>query len=559
MAKPLFPPPSQAKDELTKLLARIEKQFKVLDVRYRPPEGVAFHVSVKDDEIETRFESVRRDLVADGFVPFITREEGGVFILVGKMPARRFAPLWANHILFFATIATTILAGSTSWVFYTSQLPDTVGIGEALGAIFAPGNLALGGLTFALPLMLILGLHELGHYFMARRHGVKASLPFFLPLPPVISPLGTLGAFISVREPIPSRKALMDIGVTGPLVGFFVTIPVLLIGLQLTMMEQRPAPQDIGSAVGIGTSLLFAAIAMPFNIPESVQLHPTAFAGWVGLLVTSLNLLPASQLDGGHVARALFGDRSRYLSIASFVVLIILGIAFVSWWIFAIFILIFGLRHPPPLNDITPLDFRRKLMGWSGIIILVVAFVPVPMQAIEPTIDVAIEERGIGGWSREMDWNQTPSSIDFRVRNTGNTAFRVNVSLDEPPIFPWSLVGFVNDTGENKSTISRRLAVNETLNLSLRVQATWNSTTLNSTVLVRKIVVKREISETDMRPIKSQEVTFRIRKAGHEERVEPVDFLWPGVSISGAVPSRPPGTAFSSSVLTFSPSRRCAA
>ncbi|HLF06114.1 MAG TPA: site-2 protease family protein [Thermoplasmata archaeon] len=559
MAKPLFPPPSQAKDELTKLLARIEKQFKVLDVRYRPPEGVAFHVSVKDDEIETRFESVRRDLVADGFVPFITREEGGVFILVGKMPARRFAPLWANHILFFATIATTILAGSTSWVFYTSQLPDTVGIGEALGAIFAPGNLALGGLTFALPLMLILGLHELGHYFMARRHGVKASLPFFLPLPPIISPLGTLGAFISVREPIPSRKALMDIGVTGPLVGFFVTIPVLLIGLQLTMMEQRPAPQDIGSAVGIGTSLLFAAIAMPFNIPESVQLHPTAFAGWVGLLVTSLNLLPASQLDGGHVARALFGDRSRYLSIASFVVLIILGIAFVSWWIFAIFILIFGLRHPPPLNDITPLDFRRKLMGWSGIIILVVAFVPVPMQAIEPTIDVAIEERGIGGWSREMDWNQTPSSIDFRVRNTGNTAFRVNVSLDEPPIFPWSLVGFVNDTGENKSTISRRLAVNETLNLSLRVQATWNSTTLNSTVLVRKIVVKREISETDMRPIKSQEVTFRIRKAGHEERVEPVDFLWPGVSISGAVPSRPPGTAFSSSVLTFSPSRRCAA
>jgi Zn-dependent protease len=511
----LFPPPGQAKEELSALVRRIERHFKVLDVRYRPPEGVAFHVSATDEEIETEFDALRKELIASKYVPFITREEGGIFILVGKMPERRFRPIWVNYVLLFATIVTTVIAGSTSWVFYSNQLPDGVGIGDALGAIFTPANLGWGALVFALPLMLILGLHELGHFYMAKRHGVKASLPFFLPLPPVVSPLGTLGAFISVREPIPSKKALMDIGVAGPIVGFVVTIPVLLLGLWLTIAYPQPAPQDLTSAVGIGTSLLFSAIAAPFNIPDNVQLHPTAFAGWVGLLVTALNLLPASQLDGGHVARALFGERSKWLGIGSFIVLIILGLAFLSWWFFAILILLFGLRHPPPLNDLTPLDAKRKTAGWAAIVILVVAFVPVPMQPIDAVVDAEIEPRGgnAGTWTSELDWNGT-AEVAFAVRNTGNTAFTVNVTLDTPPLIPWTSGGFRNATNATLPAVSARLAVNQTLNLSLVMGANWDSATKNKTALETIVVVRHQNSEGEMRELARQAVHFKIGSGG---------------------------------------------
>lgn len=478
-------------------------------------EIAAFYVQSESGSFSQNFEDVRRDIRAHDpdLMVILQYRMGEDVLLVARKPPVAQRGVGLNLVLFVATIVTTTLAGSLFYAGYE----QAEGLLRWFGAdvtFLHWRYLALGFLSFSFPVMAILGIHELGHFFVAKRHHVHTSFPYFIPVPPIV-PIGTFGAFISIKEPIPDRKALFDIGAAGPAAGFFATIPVLVIGLLLTGIVAQPLPaipevhgelvapdgtvwgfghddagvsaisetvktrgDDIhlervvvnashasfapgdwtwsvlpvylkepdkatirityGAPAGqppgpafremepgnftreladreismddrsrgvvsfalpenatflvaefqwtppaspimtLGTSLLFEGFSYLIPTPDDVLIHPTGFAGWVGLLVTGFNLLPAGQLDGGHVARAVLGNHMKWASYASVIAMVALSYLFTGWLVLAVLILLLGIRHPPPLNDKTLLDGRRKLLAFLVLVILAVSFIPVP-------------------------------------------------------------------------------------------------------------------------------------------------------------------------------------
>ncbi len=241
----------------------------------------------------------------------------------------------------------------------------------------------VGGPWFSLAIMSILGAHEMGHFLMCRKYAVPATLPYFIPFPlPSYNPFGTLGALISMRGFIPSRKALFDIGAGGPLAGLAVTLPVLAIGLALSTVT--PLNQSAVQGITLGECLLFKALSwIILGVDTSqmqVMLHPVAYAGWAGLFVTGLNLIPVGQLDGGHVMYALFGQNVRHVTWALIAALGVLTFFNYSWGLFFILLLFFGRRHPAPLDERTPLDSRRRFLGYLMLLLFIVTFTPFPFQ-----------------------------------------------------------------------------------------------------------------------------------------------------------------------------------
>jgi membrane-associated protease RseP (regulator of RpoE activity) len=236
-----------------------------------------------------------------------------------------------------------------------------------------------GGLSYSITIILILLGHEMGHYLMSRRYRIKATLPFFLPFP--FPPFGTLGAVIRMQSPISSRKALFDTGVAGPFTSLILSIPAIMIGLRLS--EVIPASQLREGTLRLGDPLLFSFIQrlVMGQVPENydVLLHPIGYAGWVGLFVTALNLLPVGQLDGGHIAYALFGRRSRAIFLIAIAVMAFITIFYnPGWLLLLILIILFGFRHPAPLDDQTSLDGKRKLMGGIAFLAFFLSFTPAP-------------------------------------------------------------------------------------------------------------------------------------------------------------------------------------
>jgi membrane-associated protease RseP (regulator of RpoE activity) len=243
----------------------------------------------------------------------------------------------------------------------------------------------VGGPWYSFGLMLILGTHEFGHYWACRVNNVNSSLPNFLPIPPIpyFLNIGTMGAFIMIKEPMPNRKALMEIGASGPIAGFIVAVPVLVIGLlnsQMTLGNSVEEPQMF-----FGSSLILWAITEvvwginPISTDFTLHLHPLAYAGWLGMFFTALNLLPLGQLDGGHVVYSLFSRKHSLLAARIFfVVLIVLGFDWAGWWVWAGLVLILGLRHPPVLDEATPLEQKHRAIGYASLLILIFTFVPVP-------------------------------------------------------------------------------------------------------------------------------------------------------------------------------------
>lgn len=239
----------------------------------------------------------------------------------------------------------------------------------------------VNGLWYSITIMTILLSHELGHFFMCRKYHVAATMPYFLPLP--FPPFGTFGAVIKMKGLIPDKRALFDIGAAGPMIGLFFSIPAIIIGLILS--DVRPVPSDTSQYLGLGEPILFSLIAkLVFgNLPDGmdIYLHPIAFAGWAGLFVTALNLLPIGQLDGGHVMYALLGKKSKIVyTIGILIFCVIALLMYPGWMVFAVLLLLFGFRHPAPIDEHTTLDPKRRILGIILFIIFLVSFTPVPLK-----------------------------------------------------------------------------------------------------------------------------------------------------------------------------------
>jgi len=378
------PIPSGTRSELDRLRQTVAAYFPVYETRLGP-QSVLFAVHVDAPTLAKKFDGLRQELGRLGYIPILRRETGEQFVEVLRRPRVGPRRPWINLVLLGATVATTVFAGSMIWLTYVGRL------------VLGPSDLLYGALYFALPLMAILGVHESAHYLVARHYHLDASLPYFIPIPPPYI-LGTFGAFVSIRDPFPDRKTLFDVGAAGPLAGFAVAIPIALAGLSLSAHSPvLPAnycgPSILGQSYGnllIGPSLFWALLSAFF--PSSIiSLHPLALAGWVGVLVTAINLLPAGQLDGGHVFRALVGERARYVSYIAAAALFGLGLYYVGWLLFAVLVFFLGLRHPPPLNDVTPLDRKRFAVGGLVALILVTGFVIIPLSAPAGAISLSHE------------------------------------------------------------------------------------------------------------------------------------------------------------------------
>lgn len=292
------------------------------------------------------------------------------------IPVRRPRP--ALHlVLLAATLYTTTLGGA---VWEAGRLGlDAADVGD--GPLLDPAFLRLG-LSYSLCLLAILGVHELGHYLACRFYQVDASLPYFLPGFPV--PIGTFGAFIRIREPIPDRRALFDIGVAGPIAGFLVALPILAYGVATA--QPVPMPESIGS---VDDPLLLTWLAgwLAPAVPEGhvVLLSGPLMAGWVGCLATALNLLPVGQLDGGHVCYALSPRFHRPASIATLAGFVALGLfAYPGWLFLATLLIMFGPKHPPVLDESARLSPGRRLTALLALAILLVCFIPRPFPDLAP-------------------------------------------------------------------------------------------------------------------------------------------------------------------------------
>ncbi|HML21475.1 MAG TPA: site-2 protease family protein [Aggregatilinea sp.] len=336
---------------------------------------------------DTAYATLTERIKPLGYTPMLQRERGEevVIAIEGDLPQRRFSSPWWLHLgLLLVTIASTTVMGASIVGWPPSYFMDLIDKGD----MRALWDYLQKGLPFSLTLLGILGTHEMGHYVAGRLHGVKVTLPFFIPLP-VPNTLGTLGAVIFIKSPLLNRRALFDVGIAGPLAGLVVALPLYAIGVT--------QPQ----AVGLPTSWMSANITRVANPPLLdgiarlvapeignldrfvLQGHPMALAAWFGVLLTALNLLPLGQFDGGHVSYALFGRRAWTLAMVTFTVLIMLGFVggVFMWLIWAFMGLLTGLRHPPPHDDVQPLGLPRTIIGLATIIIFFLILIPVPFYS----------------------------------------------------------------------------------------------------------------------------------------------------------------------------------
>jgi len=291
--------------------------------------------------------------------------------------------IWLNIILFVITICTTFFFGFIhSLSFLYGDLINESPEAAITAAIFKDPQAIFLAIIYTSVLLGILLGHELGHYLTCRRYSIDATLPYFIPAPTLI---GTLGAFIKIKSPITRKQQLFDIGIAGPLTGFILSLPALAYGVSLSKVIPPTALPEEGTLL-FGEPLLLKILGSLIlkDIPSGydILIHPIAFAGWVGILVTSFNLFPVGQLDGGHISYALLGpSKSRALARVMLGVFIVMGIIFwIGWFLWAFIILVLGLRHPRIVDEETPLSPRRRLMGLIALLIFILSFIPDPLK-----------------------------------------------------------------------------------------------------------------------------------------------------------------------------------
>lgn len=355
---------------------------------------------------EAAYEQLAGSLRQYGITPLFRSEGDTQWIVLAPfvVQAKPSNP-WVNAVMFGLTLISVLLAGAI-YVYDGPVIADPVAQTLELFARLA------SGVPFALAMLSILLAHEFGHYLAARYHKTHVTLPYFIPFP--FSAFGTMGAFIQLKEPPKNRNVLLDIGLAGPLAGLAVAIPVLFLGLWLSELGELPTQLPPGSGLTLeGNSLLYLAskfvvFGQLLPAPESygglppllywlryfftgqplplggvdVLLHPVAWAGWAGLLVTALNLIPAGQLDGGHLLYVLLGKRARNLLPVILVSLVILGFFWSGWWLWAVIISFLGRAHAEPLDQITPLTEARRGLAILGLAIFLLVFSPIPLTLV---------------------------------------------------------------------------------------------------------------------------------------------------------------------------------
>ena len=318
----------------------------------------------------------------------------------GGDPAGAFAwepppyrPRWWLHVaLFLATLWSATFVGATWIVGLPYEPPLAGGALSTLWLTYTDPRLVLlaltpsylvHGLAFSLPLISILLAHEMGHYLAARRHGLAATPPFFIPLPIPLFPIGTLGAVIRIKDPIRSKRQLLDVGATGPVAGFLAMLPFLAWGLAVSEVGEAPSEASYFEFAEPLVYRLVAAVVRPgLSSDDTLWLHPIGMAAWFGILITLLNMLPFSQLDGGHVTYSLLGRWHRRLAWPLLGVLVALGFLWPGWWVWVVIALVLNPRHPTVWDESHPLDPGRKLLGWAAVAVFVLCFMLAPVRII---------------------------------------------------------------------------------------------------------------------------------------------------------------------------------
>ncbi len=306
-------------------------------------------------------------------------QNDGTFEYAWRPPRKFQARLWLHVLLLLLTLGSTTLVGYAHYLSFASDFGTNRVDSSAIA-------LALSGLWYSLTLLAILGCHEAGHYLACRYYDVDASLPYFLPFP--LALFGTLGAFIRIREPIPSKRMLFDIGIAGPIAGFLIAVPALFLGMSISRVAIFPSD---AAGLELGEPLLFqfASWIAWGEVPDgyTVNLHPVAFAAWFGMLATALNLFPIGQLDGGHIAYAVLGRKSSYVTLAMIpcgLVLMTFSASWTVWLVVTIAMLfMFGRHHPRTFDEAVPLDQSRKLLALFAVLMFVLCFTPAPIQPLE--------------------------------------------------------------------------------------------------------------------------------------------------------------------------------
>jgi membrane-associated protease RseP (regulator of RpoE activity) len=290
--------------------------------------------------------------------------------------------VWLHMLLFVLTVATTTVVGAGQYAGFLDDFRGSANLPMPFSALL------VRGLWYSGTILAILGCHELGHYFACRYYDVDASLPFFLPVPFLLT--GTMGAFIRIREQIPSKKMLFDIGIAGPIAGFVVAVPALFIGLSMSHVVRLPV--NSSGMLELGEPLLFkfASWLLWGTQPDgySLNMHPMAFAAWFGMLATALNLFPIGQLDGGHVAYSVLGPRwSTYLTFAMLGVAVALAFFATSWIVWTgmmvVMLFTFGARHPRVFDEEVPLDRTRLRLAAFAVVMFILCFTPAPIRPME--------------------------------------------------------------------------------------------------------------------------------------------------------------------------------
>jgi membrane-associated protease RseP (regulator of RpoE activity) len=295
------------------------------------------------------------------------------------LPPQPYRPRWWLHItLFLATFASTTMVGGLVWGSLPTEMARL-----SLFELLTDPRVYIAGLKFSVPLISILWCHELGHYVAARRHGLTATPPYFIPFPIPVLGIGTLGAVIRIKDPIQNKRQLLDIGAAGPIAGFVAVVPFLAYGI---MASEVGEPLTEGPHLEFGEPLIYRLLEFMIHPGLGddmvLWLHPTGVAAWFGILVTLLNLLPFAQLDGGHIGYALLGRWHQRLVWPLLGVLAGLGFVWPGWWLWVVIALVMRPQHPRLWDEDQPLDRRRQLIGWTAFVIFVFSFVAEPIRLV---------------------------------------------------------------------------------------------------------------------------------------------------------------------------------